>query len=283
MDDEALARTLDTGRATYWSRSRQEYWVKGETSGHVQQVHEIRLDCDGDTLLVRVDQTGVACHTGDRTCFDADLVLRPDGPEPRCRRSAPHVRPGRRTRPGAAGPARRWPATSAWVAGRRRRRRACRAARPGVRGRASRRWRSRWAWWCSPAGAWCSVTRRVVRRAMARARRCWSRSGSVATVRGPASRALPDQVLEAMRASGTPTRTLGAGLTERGLVWAAAARCVASVAATALAVAWCPAWPEMGSRYDAPGAAGPQTTSRRRSASTSTCGSRIDEGRDPTA
>ena len=76
MDDEALARSVATGRATYWSRSRQEYWVKGETSGHVQQVHEIRLDCDGDTLLVRVDQTGVACHTGDRTCFDADLVHR---------------------------------------------------------------------------------------------------------------------------------------------------------------------------------------------------------------
>ena len=76
MDDEALHRTLTTGRATYWSRSRQEYWVKGETSGHVQHVREIRLDCDGDTLLVKVDQEGVACHTGDRTCFDADLVHR---------------------------------------------------------------------------------------------------------------------------------------------------------------------------------------------------------------
>lgn len=76
MDDEALARTIATGRATYWSRSRQDYWVKGETSGHAQAVHEIRLDCDGDTLLVKVDQTGAACHTGDRTCFDADLVHR---------------------------------------------------------------------------------------------------------------------------------------------------------------------------------------------------------------
>ncbi len=74
VDDEALARTLATGRATYWSRSRQEYWVKGETSGHTQQVHEVRLDCDGDTLLYRVDQTGAACHTGEHTCFDADLV-----------------------------------------------------------------------------------------------------------------------------------------------------------------------------------------------------------------
>ena len=75
MDDEALARTLETRRATYWSRSRQEYWVKGETSGHTQRVVEVRLDCDGDTLLVKVDQVDGACHTGDRTCFDADLVL----------------------------------------------------------------------------------------------------------------------------------------------------------------------------------------------------------------
>jgi phosphoribosyl-AMP cyclohydrolase len=74
VDDEALARMIDTGRGTYWSRSRQEYWVKGETSGHTQQVHEIRLDCDGDTLLVTVDQQGAACHTGDRTCFDAHVV-----------------------------------------------------------------------------------------------------------------------------------------------------------------------------------------------------------------
>ena len=71
MDDEALHRTLTTGRTTFWSRSRAEYWVKGETSGHRQWVKEVRLDCDGDTLLVRVDQEGAACHTGDRTCFDA--------------------------------------------------------------------------------------------------------------------------------------------------------------------------------------------------------------------
>ena len=75
MDDEALHRTLTTGRATYWSRSRKEYWVKGESSGNIQRVHEVRLDCDGDTVLVTVDQTGGACHTGDRTCFDADLLL----------------------------------------------------------------------------------------------------------------------------------------------------------------------------------------------------------------
>jgi len=74
MDDEALHRTLTTGRCTYWSRSRQEYWVKGETSGHQQWVKSVALDCDGDALLVKVDQVGVACHTGDRTCFDADVL-----------------------------------------------------------------------------------------------------------------------------------------------------------------------------------------------------------------
>ncbi|MCA1193581.1 MULTISPECIES: phosphoribosyl-AMP cyclohydrolase [unclassified Saccharopolyspora] len=75
MDDEALHRTLTTRRGTYFSRSRGEYWVKGETSGHVQHVHEVRLDCDGDTVLLVVDQVGAACHTGDRTCFDADVLL----------------------------------------------------------------------------------------------------------------------------------------------------------------------------------------------------------------
>ena len=78
MDDEALHRTLTTGRATYWSRSRSEYWVKGETSGHRQWVKEVRLDCDGDTILLRVDQVGPACHTGAPTCFDADLLLSAD-------------------------------------------------------------------------------------------------------------------------------------------------------------------------------------------------------------
>jgi phosphoribosyl-AMP cyclohydrolase len=78
MDDEALHRTLTTRNATYYSRSRQNYWVKGETSGHTQRVHEVRLDCDGDTVLLTVDQVGAACHTGEHTCFDADLLLAPD-------------------------------------------------------------------------------------------------------------------------------------------------------------------------------------------------------------
>ena len=71
MDDHALHQTLTTGRSTFFSRSRQQYWVKGETSGHRQWVREVRLDCDGDTLLLLVHQEGPACHTGDRTCFDA--------------------------------------------------------------------------------------------------------------------------------------------------------------------------------------------------------------------
>lgn len=74
MNAESLQRTLDTRRATYWSRSRQELWVKGETSGHAQHVVEIRVDCDADTLLLQVDQVGAACHTGERTCFFRELA-----------------------------------------------------------------------------------------------------------------------------------------------------------------------------------------------------------------
>ncbi|MQA25249.1 MAG: phosphoribosyl-AMP cyclohydrolase [Micromonosporaceae bacterium] len=73
MDDEALRRTLVTGRSTFWSRSRQRHWVKGETSGHTQHVKSVALDCDGDALLVQVDQVGPACHTGERTCFHHEL------------------------------------------------------------------------------------------------------------------------------------------------------------------------------------------------------------------
>src|SRR5688500_1184811 len=80
MDAEALHRTLTTGRATYWSRSREEYWVKGETSGHRQWVREVRLDCDGDALLVLVDQEGPACHTGERSCFHRPLPAVPGTP-----------------------------------------------------------------------------------------------------------------------------------------------------------------------------------------------------------
>ena len=80
MDDEALHRTLTSGRCTYWSRSRQEYWVKGETSGHWQEVRSVALDCDGDSVLVKVDQVGAACHTGDRTCFDSQVIRAVEGP-----------------------------------------------------------------------------------------------------------------------------------------------------------------------------------------------------------
>ncbi len=69
MNAEALARTLETRRATYWSRSRGEIWVKGETSGHTQEVVEVRVDCDQDAVLLKVRQTGGACHTGRESCF----------------------------------------------------------------------------------------------------------------------------------------------------------------------------------------------------------------------
>lgn len=77
MNAEALTRTLETGRATYFSRSRQELWVKGESSGHGQTVREVALDCDQDTVLVTVDQTGPACHTGTKTCFAGRVVSGP--------------------------------------------------------------------------------------------------------------------------------------------------------------------------------------------------------------
>ncbi len=77
MNREALAETLATGRVCYWSRSRGALWRKGETSGQVQRLVELRVDCDGDTLLLRVEQTGVACHTGRRSCFFR--ALRPNG------------------------------------------------------------------------------------------------------------------------------------------------------------------------------------------------------------
>jgi phosphoribosyl-AMP cyclohydrolase len=74
MNRESLRRTVVTGKATYWSRSRQEFWVKGETSGHTQAVKNIALDCDLDTVLLTVEQVGAACHEGYRTCFFRDLV-----------------------------------------------------------------------------------------------------------------------------------------------------------------------------------------------------------------
>ena len=76
MNAQSLELTLTTGKATYWSRSRNELWVKGATSGHYQDVQSITLDCDGDALIMQVIQTGVACHTGDRTCFHTPLELR---------------------------------------------------------------------------------------------------------------------------------------------------------------------------------------------------------------
>lgn len=75
MNRDALAATIATGRATYWSRSRNELWVKGATSGHTQTVVSISLDCDGDAVLLRVKQVGGACHTGERSCFHNDVEM----------------------------------------------------------------------------------------------------------------------------------------------------------------------------------------------------------------
>ncbi|NHQ73520.1 phosphoribosyl-AMP cyclohydrolase [Roseovarius gahaiensis] len=69
MNAQAVTRTLETGKVTYWSRSRQAFWIKGETSGHVQELVDFRVDCDRDCLLVRINQTGPACHTNRRSCF----------------------------------------------------------------------------------------------------------------------------------------------------------------------------------------------------------------------
>ena len=75
MNEESFLKTLETKETWFWSRSRQELWHKGGTSGNVQHVVDMKLDCDGDTVLLRVRQRGGACHTGDRTCFDADVLL----------------------------------------------------------------------------------------------------------------------------------------------------------------------------------------------------------------
>lgn len=69
MNADTLRKTLETGRACYWSRSRQAFWRKGDTSGHHQTVHDLRIDCDGDTILMKISQVGAACHMGERTCF----------------------------------------------------------------------------------------------------------------------------------------------------------------------------------------------------------------------
>ena len=79
MDADALARTVATGEATYYSRSRQRQWIKGETSGNTQRVVAVRLDCDADTVLLEVEQTGPACHTGERTCFSGFDAVHPTG------------------------------------------------------------------------------------------------------------------------------------------------------------------------------------------------------------
>ena len=275
MDDEALARTLTTGRATYWSRSRQEYWLKGETSGHVQWVKEVRLDCDGDTLLVKVDQVGAACHTGDRTCFDADLLLAMA--EPGLDRR--DLRPGR-----AAGPRRRrrsdgdrrQPAAAAHVTG------STTTASP-VRPRAGPARRA-------PAAGDRARTggARLLGRGpgdpgagASRGRGAWELIASigalVTSVVGLVTE--PGHLEDAIMALGVT------GVDTFPTIWGMAAVLGSAVSV----VGRCargrgrPRWPEMGSRYDAPGSAAPAAPVELEDQSNLDLWKAMDEGRDPTA
>lgn len=81
MNKESYKKTIETGKMTYWSRSRNELWTKGETSGHLQYVKSLMIDCDNDTILAKVEQIGAACHTGNRSCFYRDLAVFRDGEE----------------------------------------------------------------------------------------------------------------------------------------------------------------------------------------------------------
>ena len=182
MDDEALHRTLTSGRVTFWSRSRQEYWRKGDTSGHAQLVKDVALDCDGDALLVRVDQVGVACHTGTRSCFDGRDLPRPPG-TPRCLTRPPCPRPPERRR-------RRAPSVDAAAT---HRRRTCATATPGRRWRRSPRWRATAGSSRSSAGCWptprppSGSTASWPRTSPARS--CWSRPSTAACGRATRSSA----------------------------------------------------------------------------------------------
>ena len=280
MDDAALARTLTTGRATYWSRSRQEYWVKGETSGHRQWVREVRLDCDGDALLVTVDQEGPACHTGDE-----ELLRR--------RRAAPRAAPAARAR---------------WLSGR------------GPADLRSRRW---WSGWPAPglaamAGTETWVGRDVVRQpaasaaiatgdapaATAVALALLASWGVLLVTRGRLRRVV--SVLAALLSLGLVAAVvarsrLGAGRGPRRRSRASALDCQdarprlgwfwAAVAALPLRgrclpwppYAWCPSWPEMGRRYDAPAEAAPEPAKSPEEQENLDLWKAMDEGRDPTA
>jgi phosphoribosyl-ATP pyrophosphohydrolase/phosphoribosyl-AMP cyclohydrolase len=104
MDRDALRRTLETGQAWYWSRSRNRLWRKGEESGHTQRVTAVRADCDGDAVLLRVEQTGPACHTGHRTCFFRGVALRDGEAAIGSEIDAPPAPPNEPSRVGGHGP-----------------------------------------------------------------------------------------------------------------------------------------------------------------------------------
>ena len=273
MDDEALHRTLTTGRGTYWSRSRQEYWVKGETSGHTQRVVEVRLDCDGDTVLLTVDQTGPACHTGAHTCFDADVLLA-DG---RAMAEAPSGAVPSAPSSCSAWPPPAWPRSPAPSRGSARSRAAGGSDASMTALDAGTRYPLASAISLVLLAAWgvLLVTRGAVRRAFACSPPwppsvCWSRV--VAALRHPA-RHRPRLLRRADGPRSAEHRVHRLVLDDRGLLRAGAGPGGARRTPGR-------AWPEMGSRYDAPGAREPTTEA-------STHPERdlwqaLDEGRDPT-
>ena len=270
MDDEALARTLATGRATYWSRSRGEYWVKGETSGHRQWVRAVSLDCDGDTVLLQVDQEGPACHTGTRSCFDARLGL--GGRGRRCRDRRLKAAAGSRRPCSSGSPA---PASTPWPAPSPGRPRTGTPGPPSSTGRgATSPWRPLSVWPGLPAGAsswspavWCAA---------------WSPSWPSSW---PSPWSPPRSWVGRRRSTPRATpRSTSAGLprarTRRGGGSSPWPRAVVALAASAYAVRFVSSWPEMGSRYDAPSSR-PESDDPSQMEDVDLWRA-IDQGRDPT-
>ena len=287
MDDEALHRTLTTGRCTYWSRSREEYWVKGESSGHQQWVKSVALDCDADAVLVQVDQVGGACHTGDRTCFDADVLdsvtgERPDASAPGCSRAAQGVLAcpaGRRSRrgadpagrPAALGTGRVHPAQAAVGAGHRCQRGGPRAGRrgagpggPGVPGGGDRHARR--------AAAGRRGTARGPRRRRGSARSplgcppptcsAWPPARSGLPVPPVSVRRVDDERVGRGHRRRLDDRRNRARHHERHALAGGGAGGALLIVVAGLATAWRgPSWPIMSARYDAPGRA-PGTAAR---------------------
>ena len=288
MDDEALHRTLTTGRGTYWSRSRQEYWVKGETSGHTQRVVEVRLDCDGDTAAGhgRPDRPRLPHRRPHllrrRRCCRAeepDPWLTPDAGRRRRGAAACGARDAARPRARRAG--RRRARAKPWIGARhdrRRRRRLDDGARQPAR---ATRWPRRSAWCCSRRGACCWSPAAGVRRAFARARRRSPRSGCVATRRRRRTSPCPDQ-----RRRRLATLLLGRARRRHRLhrlvLDRGRGRGLSRWSRRVVAVRLVPAWPEMGSAVRRPGAHAAAPPASEPAETEQELWKALDEGRDPT-